>query len=689
MSWSYSSGTLSASGGSESSPNLISDGVEEVISNDASKGKIIYAADGSTVEVCKLIDVEVKADAGAWIGIDADIVFVLQGSSHFTWTTETSNNANDGGSLIIQERATIYVDTNTNYTESTTRFNDGCSCVIKQDEFGVSPKIILKAANRHDIITFPGTKPNKVDIQGLNIHQISGANPSLKWFMNYCRNLVNFKDITFDSNGEVFQLIYVTINNPKVKTTALASTSRSGAYRYVYVNNPTYIWPSDDGFDGNIRSARWTNKNPVWANGKWDGTVNWGAVNHSNEPRFWIVYENTIKVLKADDSSPLSGVTVYLKRTVDGTDYYSGNVTDHSETYTESTDSNGEVVKNLLDAYCQVTDGNSTEITDVERYKWDAIARQYNYRYTSHYVYQGRVYASEKTGGTGPKTDTVFMATDTGVTLSEAAANNLTEASDLSELYDIFKAEWVGGSFWDYPQMMVPAGSSLDLGSDNLVLDTTASTRVAMTSTTLTMKASSTVDSTSKFTTIKASQITFEDNKPGQNVVLDGEVYLNSAQDLSNVTITGDLYINTGVNTTLTFSGISVTGDIYNDDSSHTLTIRAFNSLGLSAGDPGTGAGQTNLQTVVYINVVVKDVITGDPVEGARVFLKTTGGTTLVNSLTNANGEVSVEYNYTGDTNIVGRVRKASQPPYYKTSKIEGTVTSAGFNTTIMLLKDE
>ncbi|MCP4088392.1 MAG: hypothetical protein GY746_01160, partial [Gammaproteobacteria bacterium] len=45
--------------------------------------------------------------------------------------------------------------------------------------------------------------------------------------------------------------------------------------------------------------------------------------------------------------------------------------------------------------------------------------------------------------------------------------------------------------------------------------------------------------------------------------------------------------------TTLAFSNVTVTGSVYNDSASNTLTINATNGSSLTAGDPGTGDGQT------------------------------------------------------------------------------------------------
>ena len=689
MSWSYSSGTLTASGGTETSPNKISVGVETVISSDAAKGEIVYAADGATVESCKLIDVVIDVPSGSWVSIDSDIQFIMQGATHFTWHQESSNNANDGGSFVFEERATIYINTNVNYTESTTRFNNGCSCIIKQDKYKVNPRIVLNAPNRHDIITFAGQSVNKVDIQGLNIHQIGGGSPSLKWFLGYARNLVNFKDVTFDSNGEVFQLIYVTVDNPKVKTNAFASTSRTGNPQYVYVNNPTFIWTSDQIFKGNIRSAKWTTKNPNWSDGKWNGAVNWNAINASNYPRFWIVYENTILVFKASDSSGLQGATVYLERIIEGTDYYSGNVDEHAATYTLTTDTSGKVQKDLLDAYCAVSDGTN-EVTDVERYKWSCQVRHYNYLNTSQYVYQNRVYASENSIGTGPKTDTVFMANDDGVTLTQTNAASLTEANSFSDVYDLIKDEWVtSGNYWNIDLPLLKNGTVLDFGNNTITFNTSANNRFNINGSDVTVKTGTTLTKTVKYNEVKATSITYDSIIIDDGSNFTGNVYINSAQNLSDVIINGDLHVKIAANTILDFTNVIVTGNMFNDDASHTLTINALGSSSLTAGDAGTGNGQTNIQNNKLFTFTLNPSVTGYEWRIYTINAKgsLTGASEIAGEENATSDTQTYSYNYTSDQIIAVQILATDQD--YVESVTYYDLTNNDQSVTINLKKDE
>jgi hypothetical protein len=95
------------------------------------------------------------------------------------------------------------------------------------------------------------------------------------------------------------------------------------------------------------------------------------------------------------------------------------------------------------------------------------------------------------------------------------------------------------------------------------------------------------------------------------------------------------------------------------------------------------------LETVT-VAVTVRDAVTKSVIQGARVYLETDpGGTALVNELTDVNGEVSFSYGYEGDQDIIGRVRKATSTPLYKTGDISGTITATGFAVTVYMIEDE
>lgn len=93
----------------------------------------------------------------------------------------------------------------------------------------------------------------------------------------------------------------------------------------------------------------------------------------------------------------------------------------------------------------------------------------------------------------------------------------------------------------------------------------------------------------------------------------------------------------------------------------------------------------------VVVKITVKDINSGDPIEGARVFLETSpGSVNIFNELTDINGVVqNIEYAYTSSQNVIGRARKASSSPLYKTAPISATITDTGLDLTVFLIPDE
>lgn len=86
------------------------------------------------------------------------------------------------------------------------------------------------------------------------------------------------------------------------------------------------------------------------------------------------------------------------------------------------------------------------------------------------------------------------------------------------------------------------------------------------------------------------------------NTVFNCDVTMQTATDLTDVTINGILRINTGAASTLNFSNVTV-DDVRNSNASTTLTINATNGSSLPTTDGGTGAGQVNIAQNVQITL--------------------------------------------------------------------------------------
>jgi len=120
-----------------------------------------------------------------------------------------------------------------------------------------------------------------------------------------------------------------------------------------------------------------------------------------------------------------------------------------------------------------------------------------------------------------------------------------------------------------------------------------------------------------------------------------------------------------------------------------TLTI---NNEGSGLSIMNTGPGSVNVisgAVTVRVTVIAND--TGLPVQDARVYIKrVSDNTTVLTGLTNASGIIEdTAYSYVGDEAVEGWARKSTSSPLYKTSPIAGTITSIGFQTSAIMIRDD
>lgn len=153
----------------------------------------------------------------------------------------------------------------------------------------------------------------------------------------------------------------------------------------------------------------------------------------------------------------------------------------------------------------------------------------------------------------------------------------------------------------------------------------------------------------------------------------------------------------------ITFTGNTFSGYAASDGSTGNEAINVLYTSGtLTINIAGGGstpsiktAGATVVvQNAVTVTVTVKDASTLAAIQNARVLLeKVSDGTDILGptSLTNASGIVTTSYAYASDTAVTGTARRASAGygTLYKPGAISGTITSAGFDVTILLNSDE
>lgn len=115
---------------------------------------------------------------------------------------------------------------------------------------------------------------------------------------------------------------------------------------------------------------------------------------------------------------------------------------------------------------------------------------------------------------------------------------------------------------------------------------------------------------------------------------------------------------------------------------------------GLATGDDVAirNADQEEYNGIKSITVTTANAYTytvsGSPTTPATGTIKATA--VIMTGLSTAGGIVTdTGFKYTTDQPVVGKVRRGSTTPYYKTSPVSGTITSSGFETTTFLVGDE
>lgn len=197
------------------------------------------------------------------------------------------------------------------------------------------------------------------------------------------------------------------------------------------------------------------------------------------------------------------------------------------------------------------------------------------------------------------------------------------------------------------------------------------------------------LDSTSKFNRIDTTGVvSIANNATINGLTIGADLTMLSVVDMSNVTITGDLFINTAG--TYNFSNVTINGDIFNDDASGNVTINSLNGSVLSTTEPGTGNGLVNIVTSVDVQITCIDNDTQLPIEGVNVVLGTGPGLVDVvdNILTNASGLASTTFGGSTPVAVQGFAAKGSEEPVYKRAAISGTVTATGLTATVSMVRD-
>lgn len=183
-----------------------------------------------------------------------------------------------------------------------------------------------------------------------------------------------------------------------------------------------------------------------------------------------------------------------------------------------------------------------------------------------------------------------------------------------------------------------------------------------------------------------------------------------SGGTIGNYTVEYDIDINDGngfTNTWTTATGANLSGETIDPEDGFRLKIRITTTTAnltpitfLRIDTATTAAAQEdNLYPLVTVpvSIVVKDAADGGLISGARVYItaaaggSTPEGTVILNEVTGITGAVSnPAFELLGTSQpIIGRVRKGTSSPLYKTAPISGSVDASGFSTTVFMVGDE
>lgn len=180
---------------------------------------------------------------------------------------------------------------------------------------------------------------------------------------------------------------------------------------------------------------------------------------------------------------------------------------------------------------------------------------------------------------------------------------------------------------------------------------------------------------TSKFSTINSTGVvTVADGATVDGLTFNCDVILEDVVNLTDVTINGDLTIQT--RGTYSFVGVTVTGDIINTDSGvgSNVTINATGGSVLSTTEPGTGDGLVNI--VQAVNITLTDVIADSEV---RLFLGTqanAAAATEIDGVESSGTSVTLTHNNVGQAAYIVVHKENYVTKYFVFASLSGTDTS-------------
>lgn len=256
------------------------------------------------------------------------------------------------------------------------------------------------------------------------------------------------------------------------------------------------------------------------------------------------------------------------------------------------------------------------------------------------------------------------------VTLSQAAAAALTSIATVDDFFDA-SFNWATLSVTNavYPTPLTyffsPSGLIMDMGSRQLVIDSTAGSVIAVnTGTNVITVKSSNFAKGSNFNTVQAALISIgaatsvsanligtvnTSSALASGCAVTGNVNQATPVNMTGVTITGNLTYNTNTNTTITLTNCTITGTVSNSGTG-TVTVRRSNS--------NIGTVGTNVVSQLVTSLTLSGLTAGSSIyvangSGVQQDYVASSGTTYTLDTTGSTGTWSwkvARYGFTAQT---------------------------------------
>jgi hypothetical protein len=274
--------------------------------------------------------------------------------------------------------------------------------------------------------------------------------------------------------------------------------------------------------------------------------------------------------------------------------------------------------------------------------------------------------------GIGGSTVAPAMVNDSAVTLSRSAAGALASVATLDNFYDAAKFWNVSSANVNFPtastQVATAAGTTLDLGALNVVVDATAASAFAVNTGTNTVTIKSSILAVgTKFTTLKTTGTISFANGADASCTLQGVVVRGATGAYSPKLESATVRFTTAGTYDLRGAAISGTLTVANT-SGGAVTVQV---------QPGVTVVNSG-PSITVDNAVSATFTVGGIVAGSRLLIRRTDTqAALVNEVV-AGTSRAYTYTHTADIPVEIVVRKATGSPAYQEWRTTATLASSG-----------